>query len=135
MESKKELGKKIASFIVMSVAVAVPAVAASDDVNVNYDLIADAGTQIHIDAPVCRYAGPEYFGYNIKPNTVKPSLPDVKDVAQYAQLNNTQVNEAATMKNVDSVTILNKTNSNGNFVNSQYGSVKVIEPSAHYVFK
>ena len=123
----------------MSVAVSMPAVAMPNDNIEDYtaDGVIIANGPYTVDAPVCRYAGPEYFGFTNKTiNTdVNKQIPQIRDVAQYTQINSAQINENTTIKDINNVTNINNQIPSDNFVNSQYGSVKVVEPSAHYIFK
>ena len=144
-------GKQIASFIVLSLAISTPIAMAQDNV-CNEELLADASVMIQqpqpihvVNPPVARYAGPEYFGFGFKGDIVKPEafpqqLPPVQDTAQYMQVQSSVLNDANANTKIDANTKLDTVNinnikSNSNFINTEYGSVRVIEPSGHYIFK
>ena len=145
-----EKGKQIASFIALTVAISAPSVIAQDIDNTG-DLVADAAVMIQkpepVAYPVMRYAGPEYFGFGGGTvNAVKPvpiqqlPIPQVQDTAQYMQLQNNAINNANSNTQINTNTNINTVNINNvkpntNFVNTEYGSVKVLDSAGHYIFK
>ena len=67
-------------------------------------------------------------------------MPPVQDTAQYMQVQSSVLNDANANTKIDANTKLDTVNinnikSNSNFINTEYGSVRVIEPSGHYIFK
>ena len=145
-----ENSKQIASFIALTVAISAPMAIAQETYTEN--LMADASVMINHDtvtvSPVMRYAGPEYFGFG--PTTIrevttpvvlpKADIPPVQDTAQYMQvqsniLNNTnastQINTKADVNTVN----INNVQTNSNFINTEYGSVKVLDAGGHFIFK
>ena len=146
---------QIASFIILSLAMSSSAIAGVCNPE-STDLIADAGVglvgpapqnPILVEPPVMRYAGPAYFGFTTidvapPPQIMQPQsqtlLQQTQDAAKYMQIQNntldTNVNTNINT-NIKPVAEINTVKAGTNFVNTEYGSVRVIEPSGHYIFK
>ena len=185
MESIENTHKQIASFIILSAALAVPAHAAN--LSGTNELIADAALNMNtvrshevilfygapqlppsdvitpepiIHPPVISlYAAPQIPIKPINPANPQPFVPifepepivpQPSPALNESSLNINNANNSANIMTQEAINKMNKvdltagkninikadTNTNPNgFINTEYGSVRVIEPFAHFVFK
>ena len=141
-----ENGKQIASFIALTVAIAAPIAMAQD--TYSDELLADASVMIQrpeiVNPTVARYAGPEYFGFGGPVKAIdtlpNPQIPKIQDTAQYMQVQSNVLKDVNTNTQINANSDGNMVNINNvkqdtNFINTEYGSVKVLDPTGHYIFK